>query len=224
MKRHIPRYVTTCRSGSGGLPPGPRNRYGFTLVELLVVIAILGVLSALVITGTRTALARAATVDCLSDLRQMGIAVHMFVDDHDGRLPGTSHGVSWTNSLAGYLGEGFIGRCPAVPRHRARITYGWNDCLAMASGEGISVHMCSTPSLTMAIAEVATNQSSEHFHFMGVRGGASRLTPNQFRSSVNVEVHGAGANYLFIDGHVQTVPWADIQIRLTQSNPTLIVP
>ena len=42
---------------------------------MLVVIAILGVLSALVITGTRTALARAAAVDCLSDLRQMGLAL-----------------------------------------------------------------------------------------------------------------------------------------------------
>jgi prepilin-type processing-associated H-X9-DG protein/prepilin-type N-terminal cleavage/methylation domain-containing protein len=212
------------RPGSGDVFPGPSGRSGFTLIELLVVIAMLGLLSALVATGARSALARAATVDCLSDLRQVGIAVQLYVNDNRDRLPGTSHHVSWTNSLAGYLGEGFIGRCPSVPRHRARITYGWNDLLASSSGEGLSIHASTTPSFTMVIAELATNQSSEHFHFAGVRGGAGRLTPNQFRSAVNVEVHNGGANYLFVDGHVETLPWAEVQQRLAQPNSTFILP
>jgi prepilin-type processing-associated H-X9-DG protein/prepilin-type N-terminal cleavage/methylation domain-containing protein len=207
----------------GGHAPGSPG-LGFTLVELLVVIAILGLLAALIFPSARGALQKAAMIDCMSDVRQMGIAVHMFAGDQNGLLPGTSHNISWTNTLAAYLGENFIGRCPAVPHHRARVTYGWNDCLASASGIGMSIDACSAPASTMVIAELATNQSSEHFHFAGVRGGPGRVTPNQFRASVNVEAHGSKANYLFVDGHVETVTWSDINIRLTQPNSNLIIP
>jgi len=196
---------------------------GFTLVELLVVMAILGLLAALVFPGMRGALRKAVAIDCMSDMRQMGIAMQMFADDNDGLLPGTSHGVSWTNSLSAYLGPNFIGRCPAVPKHRARVTYGWNDCL-VTNGVGISIEFCFTPASTMVMAELATNQSSEHFHFAGVRGGVGRLTPNQFKAAVNVEAHGTGANYLFVDGHVENIAWSDAQNRLTQNNSTFIIP
>ncbi|HMP89073.1 MAG TPA: type II secretion system protein [Kiritimatiellia bacterium] len=196
---------------------------GFTLVELLVVMAILGILAGLVFTGARASLRKAIMIDCMSDMRQMGMAVQMFVDDNRGVLPGTSHAVSWTNSLSSYLGRSFIGRCPAVPGHRSRITYGWNDCLA-PNGVGIPIDACHTPSLTMMVAELASNQSGEHFHFSGVRGGAARLTPNQFMSAVNVEAHGSSANYLFVDGHAENMSWAEVQNRLTQPNSTFVVP
>jgi len=199
------------------------HRPGFTLVELLVVMAIIGLLAVLALSSTREMLRKSYSIKCLSDMRQMGMAVQLFVEDNAGLLPGTSHGVSWTNSLSVYLGPDFIGRCPAVPQHRSRLTYGWNDCLA-ASGAGISMASCLTPASTIALAEVATNQTSEHFHFAGVRGGATRLTPNQFKAAVNVEAHGTSANYLFVDGHVENVAWTEVQNRLTQNNSTFIVP
>lgn len=199
------------------------RRLGFTLVELLVVMAILGLLAALLFPSARGAFRKTVMIDCMSDMRQMGIAIQMFVGDNDGMLPGTSHGVSWTNSLAAYLGPHFIGRCPAVAKHRARVTYGWNDCL-VTNGVGLPIEACFTPGSTMVIAELATNQSSEHFHFSGTRGGAARLTPNQFKAAVNVEAHDTSANYLFVDGHVENLPWTDVQFRLTQNNSTFIMP
>lgn len=211
----------------GGLAPGSPDRsccpVGFTLVELLVVLAVIGLLAVLLIPSARGSLQRAHTTKCLSAMRQMGMAVHLFVSDHDGQLPGTSHGVSWTNSLTAYLGRNFIGRCPAVPRHRARVTYGWNDCLA-TNGVGMAMASLDAPQLTMVMAELALDQSSEHFHFMGVRGGPEHLTPNQFKAFVNVEVHGTGANYLFVDGHVAHVSWIEVQGLLTQANSSFIVP
>jgi prepilin-type processing-associated H-X9-DG protein len=157
-------------------------------------------------------------------MRQVGAAMQMFVGDNDGRLPGTSHGVSWTNSLGAYLGTNFIGKCPAVPEHRARVTYGWNDSLADSRGKGIKVAMCQTPGATIASAELATNQSSEHFHFAGGRGGAARVTPNQFEAAVNVEVHNGSANYLFVDGHTESLAWTEVQRRLRQPGTTFLVP
>lgn len=196
----------------------------FTLIELLVVIAIIAVLATLGYAAADSMIGKGQATKCLSNMRQIGAAMHMFVGDHDGRLPGTSHGVSWTNSLGAYLGTNFIRKCPAVPEHRARVTYGWNDSLADSKGQGIKAVVCRTPSLTMAVAELATNQSSEHFHFAGGRGGAARVTPNQFKAAVNVEVHNGDANYLFVDGHVENLAWTEVQRRLRQPGTTFLVP
>ena len=196
----------------------------FTLIELLVVIAIVAVLASLAYAGAGSMIGKGHATKCLSNMRQIGAAMQMFVGDNDGRLPGTSHGVSWTNSLSAYLGTNFIGKCPAVPEHRARVTYGWNDSLADSKGQGIKAAVCRTPSLTMASAELATNQSSEHFHFAGGRGGAARVTPNQFKAAVNVEVHNGSANYLFVDGHAENLAWTEVQRRLRQPGTTFLVP
>jgi len=196
----------------------------FTLIELLVVIAIVAVLASLAYAGAGSMIGKGHASKCLSNMRQIGAAMQMFVGDNDGRLPGTSHGVSWTNSLGAYLGTNFIGKCPAVPEHRARVSYGWNDSLADSRGKGIKVAMCQTPGATIASAELATNQSSEHFHFAGGRGGAARVTPNQFEAAVNVEVHNGSANYLFVDGHTESLAWTEVQRRLRQPGTTFLVP
>ena len=75
-----------------------------------------------------------------------------------------------------------------------------------------------------AVAELAPDQASEHFHFAGVRGGAGRLTPNQFMAEVNVTAHGTGANYLFVDGRTENIAWTDVQRRLQQAESAFIVP
>jgi prepilin-type N-terminal cleavage/methylation domain-containing protein/prepilin-type processing-associated H-X9-DG protein len=195
----------------------------FTLIELLVVIAIIAVLATLGYAAADSVIGKGHATKCLSNMRQIGAAMQMFVGDNDGKLPGTSHGVSWTNSLGAYLGTNFIGKCPAVPEHRARVSYGWNDSLAPA-GKGIRLVASRTPSATMASAELAMNQSSEHFHFAGGRGGAGRVTPNQFKAAVNVEVHNGSANYLFVDGHAENLAWTEVQRRLRQTGTTFLVP
>jgi prepilin-type N-terminal cleavage/methylation domain-containing protein len=63
-----------------------RHRRAFTLLELLVVIAIIAILAALLLPALTRAQARARRVQCLSNLRQISIALHVFVTDHD-RFP-----------------------------------------------------------------------------------------------------------------------------------------
>jgi prepilin-type processing-associated H-X9-DG protein/prepilin-type N-terminal cleavage/methylation domain-containing protein len=205
------------------MAPMKNTAPAFTLIELLVVIAMIAVLATLGYAAADSVIGKGHATKCLSNMRQIGAAMQMFVGDNDGNLPGTSHGVSWTNSLGAYLGTNFIGKCPAVPEHRARVSYGWNDSLAPA-GKGIRMIASRTPSATMASAELATNQSSEHFHFAGGRGGAGRITPNQFKAAVNVEVHNGSANYLFVDGHAENLAWTEVQRRLRQTGTTFLVP
>lgn len=65
-----------------------RKSAAFTLIELLAVIAIISFLIALVIPALQHALEKARQVKCKSNLRNIGIAIMSFADDHNGRLPG----------------------------------------------------------------------------------------------------------------------------------------
>jgi prepilin-type N-terminal cleavage/methylation domain-containing protein/prepilin-type processing-associated H-X9-DG protein len=59
----------------------------FTLVELLVVLAVIGVLAGLLLPALGRAKSRAYRASCLNNLRQLGLAIAMYADDHDQRLP-----------------------------------------------------------------------------------------------------------------------------------------
>jgi len=62
---------------------------GFTLIELLVVIAIIAVLLAILMPAMRKIKETAREAGCKSNLRNIGLAVHMYLDDYDRRLPNT---------------------------------------------------------------------------------------------------------------------------------------
>jgi len=209
------------------MKPSSTKQTAFTLVELLTVLAIITTLTTLGLAATRGVTEKTKTTHCLNDLRQVGVAVQLYVGDNSGRFPNTSHqgvAASWTNTLADFLKTNFLGRCCAVPKHRSRLTYAWNDSLADAQGYGVTAPAFRSPSTTMVVAELATNLTGEHFHFSGTRGGASRITPNQFRGEVNVTCHGSSANYLFADGHVENLSTNEVQKRLTQADSSFLVP
>jgi prepilin-type N-terminal cleavage/methylation domain-containing protein/prepilin-type processing-associated H-X9-DG protein len=64
-----------------------RKTSGFTLIELLVVIAIIAILAAILFPVFAQVRESARQTDCLSNLRQLGLALSMYTQDYDERLP-----------------------------------------------------------------------------------------------------------------------------------------
>jgi prepilin-type N-terminal cleavage/methylation domain-containing protein len=66
---------------------GNRQRDGFSLIELLVVIAILSLLMAILLPVLNQAKNQARRAACAGNLRQVGVAIHMYAEDFDDTIP-----------------------------------------------------------------------------------------------------------------------------------------
>ena len=68
-----------------------RTGAGFTLVELLVVIAVIAILAGFLWPTMARAKQKATQAGCMSNCKQVGLAIQMYLDDHDDCLPGSCY-------------------------------------------------------------------------------------------------------------------------------------
>jgi prepilin-type N-terminal cleavage/methylation domain-containing protein len=86
--------------------PSPASGHAFTLIELLVVITVITLLAAMLLPAMTSAREKGRRTVCLSNLRQIGIAIQLYAQDNDGRIPHGPKAPPFTNPSNFYPSTG----------------------------------------------------------------------------------------------------------------------
>jgi prepilin-type N-terminal cleavage/methylation domain-containing protein/prepilin-type processing-associated H-X9-DG protein len=215
--------------------PRPEQR-GFTLIELLVVISIIALLIAILLPVLGSARAASRTAVCLSNSKQMALATVAYATENDMDLPtvGFSHGGtvhaeqgSWFFLLEPYVDGKLLYQCPSdeseawnvadANGRTRRVSYATNYMLTgYLSGKYESYNNLDRlprPTRTIFSGELAEQSASgfataDHVHPETWFGDPATID-NIVREQLEVEQHIGKSNFVYLDGHAETLERTD---------------
>ena len=198
-------------------------RKGFTLIELLVVIAIIAILAAILFPVFARAREKARQTSCLSNCKQMALAIMMYTDDHDEMLPGyviwtptevdrpvagtTGYYLFWMDVIYPYVKNKKVFICPSYDNPSAispHVGYGWNIWIGyMLNHPTETGQLFNSLNLSMVVhpAELVVAGDAP-----GVAMWVDHWDLSDWEM-YSARRHNNGDNFFFADGHAKWFPW-----------------
>jgi prepilin-type N-terminal cleavage/methylation domain-containing protein/prepilin-type processing-associated H-X9-DG protein len=199
------------------------GRRGFTLIELLVVIAIIAILAAILFPVFARAREKARQSSCLSNIKQIGLAVNMYVQDYDETMPMAIAGVppvlfTISENLDPYIKNLQIWDCPSKEDSvnlsaigKPNVSYSFDVGTAVPAGSS-SGRLFGVPAAGTLSTRLAMIREPSTIALCCDAVGAVDAS---FTSTiVEDDRHNDGCNYGFADGHAKWDRPESIDIRL----------
>jgi len=198
------------------------RRSGFTLIELLVVIAIIAILAAILFPVFARAREKARQTTCLSNLKQIGLGIMMYVQDYDERYMYGWHiyacSSTWEGFIMPYVKNEQIFLCPSGPADsgiNVSGAYSW-----------VYDHMRGAKTAHLA----RRGSPSEYFmcgdsywqYWWGNPEDEAQLRSNlglDRGDNYRATRHNGMANMCFADGHAKAVNEGDLMKRTADYEP-----
>lgn len=188
-----------------------RRAQGFTLIEILIVLAIIAVLAAILLPVFSSARDRARLATCSANLRQIGLAMQLYVNDNNDAYPDVTFFAvpldhcTWVDRVIHYAKSPAIFECPADEEGEYR-----PGCTAPSEEEPSPLDGSYTinGNLNRLKAMRIPRPSRTVIVFDG-KGGwtipmdAPVTDPQELLTHKVYLRHGEGDNCLFADGHVK---------------------
>ncbi len=173
------------------------HNQGFTLIELLVVIAIIAILAAILFPVFAQAREKARATSCLSNAKQIGLGIMMYVQDYDEIYPrsqwcdnnlggGCEQGGDqhlWARDIMPYIkngnqwGAGGLFTCPSHPRRNQNNHLGvhervMEDCWTACKSGGASMAAMDRPADLALVLDKGANSYDWAWHMFITDGWA----------------------------------------------------